>query len=216
MIGARTQALLAAAVCFVAGAVVTLTVMPEKHPTFLACRPSVPEALASDAPILVFGNSLAFDTDWQIDGEQIVNCARQGLTVAAALPLIGELPNIAPKSIVLVFGTVELIGDTADPEVFHSNLVKLVESLNAKYDAANTVVLGVPTTGEDWSYDLADAKALNEVIAEIDDVSMLSVDSILAQKGGAAHYDGVHLIPSMYPSIWEALETHLTIDHAGD
>ncbi|WP_375230070.1 SGNH/GDSL hydrolase family protein [Roseobacter sp. S98] len=216
MMSTLIRAILAAAVCFVAGVGVTLALMPEKRPASLACRPSAPQALATKEPILVLGNSLAFDSDWQIDGKQTVNCARQGLTVAAALPLIDELPDIAPKSVVLVFGTVELVRDTADPEVFRSSLVKLVESLNAKYDPADIVVLGVPATGEDWSYDLADAKALNRVIAEIDDVSMLSLDTVLAQQGSAAHYDGVHLTPSMYPSIWAALETHLAIDHAGD
>ena len=216
MIGTRIHAILAAAVCLVAGAGVTLAVMTEEQPDTLACRPSAPQVLAPKDPILILGNSLAFDSDWQIDGAQIVNCARQGLTVAAALPLIGDLPNIAPKSVVLVFGTVELIRDSADPEVFRSNLVKFVERLAAKYDAANIVALGVPTTGEGWLYDLADAKALNGVIADIDDVSMLSVDPILAQKSDAAHYDGAHLSPSIYPSIWEALETHLTIYHAGN
>ena len=216
MIGSRNQAILAAAVCFIAGAGVTLTFISKKHPVSLVCRPSAPQALASKEPILILGNSLAFDTNWQINGEQIVNCARQGLTVAAALPLIGELPNIAPKSVVLVFGTVELVRGTADPEAFRFNLVKFIESLNAKYDVANIVVLGVPTTGGGWSYDLAKAKALNRVIAEIDDISMLSVDSVLVQQGGVAHYDGVHLAPGMYPSIWEILETHLAIDHAGD
>lgn len=216
MTGRRIQALLAATFGFVTGVGVNLAVLPEKAPISLACRPSAPEALASEKPILILGNSLAYDADWQLDGEQAVNCARQGLTVAAALPLIGELPNIAPKAVVLVFGTVELVRDTADPEVFRSNMVKFVESLNAKYDAANIVVLGIPTTGEHWSYELADAKALNSVIAEIDGVSKLSIDPILAQQDGAANYDGVHLHPSVYPSIWEALETYLAIDHAGD
>lgn len=203
--------LLAALAGFAAATGVNLALLPGEDPAPLACRPSAPEKLASEAPILILGNSLAFDADWRTNTAQTVNCARQGLTAAAALPLIDALPDITPKAVVLVFGTVELVRGTADPETFHANIVDYVGMLSAKYMDAPIVVLGVPTTKTGWSYDLADAQALNVAIAEVDNVSMLPIDPILTRLDGPVSYDGVHLTPSVYHSIRAALETHLAI-----
>lgn len=208
----RIWLLCAALAGFAVGVGAVLAILPDKRSQALACRPSASEALPSGPTVLILGNSLAFDANWPLDGSQTVNCARQGLTASAAIPLIETLPDIAPKAVVLVFGTVELVRGNADPDAFQADMATVVETLRARTPDTAIVILNVASMGENWSYDSVDAGVLNAAILGIDGVSVLPLDPILALHEGPVSYDGVHLIPSVYTLIRAALEAHLADD----
>lgn len=184
----------------------------DANPGALTCRPSAPEKLPAEPVVLFLGNSLAFDADWPLDGSQTVNCARQGLTASAALSLMETLPDIAPKAVVLVFGTVELVRGNADPDAFQADMASIAETLRARTPDTVIVILGVASMGENWSYNSADAEALNAATLRIDGVSVLLLDPVLARHEGPVSYDGVHLTPSVYSLIRAALDSHLLDD----
>ena len=173
------------------------------------CRPSSPAEISGPPAILFWGNSLAFDADWPLDGHQAVNCARQGLTASAALPLLDTLPAITPEAVVLVFGTVELVRGPVDANAFQADLLAIADTLRAKAPDAAIIALGLPSAGQTWSYNTTEADTLTAAMRGIDGVTLLPLDPILAQHAGPISYDGVHLSPSVYPLIRAAVDAQL-------
>ena len=91
-------------------------------------------------------------------------------------------------------------------------MASIAETLRARTPDTVIVILGVASAGENWSYNSADAEALNAATLRIDGVSVLLLDPVLARHEGPVSYDGVHLTPSVYTLIRAALDSHLLDD----
>lgn len=194
----------------------------------LSCTPSAPEIIAgsTDLPVVLFwGNSLLHDHHWRIDGAVSVNCAMQGLTAAAAAPVIPSLPDVDPDVVVLAFGSVELVragkGDAFSGEVFAKAVAANISAMNVRWPRVRVVLTSAPSfseLGADEQRDLAEAAALNSVLSRIadedDSLSYFEMSALYEtgspQLPGEATYDGVHLTQGAY-QLWQAaLNRHLS------
>ena len=195
-----------------AGAVVTnRTEVSEFTPT---CRPSSPETLGNQPAVLFWGNSLAFDGDWPLDGFASVNCAVQGMTAQTAALRTTALPEMNVAAVVLVLGTVELVRDIADPATFRAALDAITADLAQKYPDADIIAFGIPrneTAKDVWAYENQQhLDALNDVLGQIPDVAFLDTTQILAGLPvGSETYDGVHLTRQSYLLLNTAIQNAL-------
>ncbi len=189
----------------------------------LTCRPSAPALVAEHTgqpALLIFGNSLLFDHGWRVPGFLPVNCARQGLTAAEALPLMAGFGDLMPEAILLGFGSVEalravLTETVVAPDIFGAEMDRLLSEMQARWPEVPIHLASVPiwTKSADTPPALlhqTDAEALNAELAGLAnarthvflfDLSELpSVDPADWNRGT---YDGVHLTPAVYRD-WEA------------
>ncbi len=227
MIGRMVLALLVVVVAFAAG---YLAGGRQAAPTMipLSCTPSAPQVVTARAegPVVLFwGNSLLHDHQWRIGGATSVNCAVQGLTAAAAAPLVPSLPNVAPDAIVLAFGSVELVraskGVASDANAIAKAVRANLAALKARWPLAMIVLSSAPAfaqQGGDGIIDLDEAEALNGVLSliagEAAGVSYFEMrtlyDASRPELPAAATYDGVHLTGQAYARWEAALEIHLS------
>lgn len=168
----------------------------------LQCRPSAPETLAGAPAVLVWGNSLAFDHGWQVPGHLVVNCARQGMTAEAAVPLTEALPRMPIEAVVLIFGTVELVRPAKPDAAFQAAMSTIRTRLQALYPEARLIVVGIPGAAEVWSYaDRPELGALNEVLAGLGGTFLDVSETLAAVPGARRSYDGVHLTAESYGAL---------------
>jgi len=176
----------------------------------LACRPSAPSLAAAeqDFPvILMLGNSLIHDHDWQVPRYFPVNCGRQGLTAKRMVPLIERLPEMAPDVIFVWLGTVEAAqaaasGKAVDAEAFGQAFEQVLLKLREAWPSANLLAATLPHT---TSVDAGDAAQLNNAIrvaalvAGSPGLRLIEVSEVLsAYDGTSTSYDGIHLEPPAY------------------
>ena len=187
----------------------------------LSCTPSAPETIvrSTDAPVILFwGNSLLHDHDWRMDGAVAVNCALQGLTAAAAAPMIASLPDVEPDVIVLAFGSVELIragrGGDFSEDAFSAAVTDNVAALKARWSNARQILTSAPSfrgLGGDEQIDLGQAGTVNAALSSIAEednaISYFEMSALYKPGGpdlpGEATYDGVHLTRAAYQR-WQA------------
>lgn len=176
---------------------------PEPRPqTALTCRPTLPaQALAdtSEPTLLLWGNSLLFDHDWTETGHLPVNCARQGQTAAAALPLTAALPPVAPDMVLLAFGSVETFlatrdGHAVDHAAFARDMQAIVAEITTRWPEARVIAAGLPGFQDS-------APALSRAVAA-SGAEFLDLERVLAGLGTEASYDGIHLTRRAYEA-WE-------------
>lgn len=168
----------------------------EKHDEHIVCRPSVPELLAGGPKVLFWGNSLAFDHSWRLPDLTPVNCARQGLTLEASVPLARHLPDTDFTAVVLFFGTVELLGGPIDVDKFRRALDAKVTMLRTSYPDVKVIIIGVPEgSALTWDYgDHHDLAALNAVLRNVPGTEFIDATSILSgMPENRQTYDGAHL-----------------------
>lgn len=172
----------------------------------VVCRPSAPEVLSLTPDVLFWGNSLAFDGNWDQADRVAVNCARQGLTAEAATTLVDDLPLLDLKVVALVFGTVEMLRGQTDAVAFRAAIESNLSSLRTRYPAAQFVVIGIPE-GAPWIYDDdATTAAYNHVLKDMAGTIFISATEALSQvPAQALTYDGVHLTQQSYAVLREAL-----------
>lgn len=174
----------------------------------MQCRPSSPEQMPAGNYVLFWGNSLAFDHGWSLDGYQAVNCAIQGLTAARAVPMTERLPKMDFSAIVLVFGTVELVREIEDVAQFASAMDQIRQTLGKVHRQTKIVILGVPEGGPDvWLYGGNDQLyEINEVLRGQDDAVFLNTTNALSElPQNEQTYDRVHLSPASYRLLEQAL-----------
>ena len=224
MIARPALALLAVAAAFGAGYVLGgRQVAPAVTP--LSCTPSAPQIVTAGAegPVVLFwGNSLLHDHQWRLGGATSVNCAVQGLTAAAAAPMVPSLPDVAPDAIVLAFGSVELIragrGAAMDANAFAQAVGANTAALKARWPQAVIVLTSAPAFADQGvGIDPDAAAALNGVLSHLADEgghSYFEMSALYDTSGrelpGAATYDGVHLAGPAYARWEAALEIHLS------
>ena len=181
----------------------------------MQCRPSSPELLASGPKVLFWGNSLAFDHGWAVDGYLTVNCARQGLTAKQAVTMIEALPDIDAAAIVLVFGTVELARDIESVSEFQAAIESILTRLEVDHPGARIVMLGIPDGGSDvWTYQGNRAlPGMNAFLAGIDGAAFLdTMGALSVLPDSDRSYDGVHLSGDAYNVLEQALQELLGED----
>jgi len=179
-----------------------------KVPENVVCRPSVPEQLPVGPKVLFWGNSLAFDHSWKVDGHLAVNCARQGMTAMAAVSHIDALPNVDISASVVIFGTVELVRGLSDPAPFFDAVEQNVAGLKAKYPGAQVFLVGVPEGSlEVWRYhDTVSGTDLNDPLQDIDETHYVDTTRLLSQIPDSKQtYDGVHLTDESYGLIQDEI-----------
>lgn len=177
----------------------------------LTCRPSVPQHLPPGPAILFWGNSIAFDHGWSVDGSHSVNCAIQGLTAENAVAMTGRLPRRDFSAIVLAFGSVELARGAPDIARFAAALSEITKTLRTNYPDADLIVLGVPAGGADplaWRY--AGHEAHAQISAALRGAAepdgFVDVALALNQKPLIkSTYDGIHMTTEAYARIEKAL-----------
>lgn len=169
----------------------------------VTCRPSHPAlAMATDPrPVVLFwGNSLLFDHGWDHPGFAAVNCARQGLTVTAALSLVQGLPDLEPEAVVLAFGSVELIRPgPIDLDRWQADITAMRMALRARYPKARVILSTIPTGPSDWRYGAREELAqMNTALRQLPETETFELAEVFAAAEIALpHYDGVHLnLPS--------------------
>lgn len=183
----------------------------------LVCRPSAPsQAVATqDLPvILMLGNSLVHDHDWQIPRYFPINCGRQGLTAERMVPLIATLPEIAPDVVFIWLGTVEAAraagsGEAVDVEAFGKAYEQILLKLREAWPSVDLLAATLPhTTG----LDARDAMRLDNTIREAallagsPGLRLIEVSETLgAYDGISISYDGIHLGPSAYELLEKAV-----------
>lgn len=178
----------------------------------VTCRPTSPEtALADhdDGILLLWGNSLLFDNGWSDVGMAPVNCARQGMTAAVALPLTAALPGPPPDRILLAFGSVEAAraaqgAKGVDTASFSDAMSGILSGLALRWPEAEIIVASVPDFGA-GALRPRDTAMLNEVLADLARQGgevFVDLDALFGQSPPAT-YDGVHVTPAAYRR-WEA------------
>ncbi|WP_420862200.1 SGNH/GDSL hydrolase family protein [Algirhabdus cladophorae] len=174
----------------------------EAVPATTVCRPSSPEKLGDQPAVLFWGNSLAFDGDWPLDGFVSVNCGVQGLTAQAAVELTPSLPDLDFAAVVIIFGTVELIRGAESPEIFRASVNDVLDQLGQKYPKAKFVALGVPrrTATNIWRYENErHLDVVNDILRQMNDVIFIDSTEILEDlTAGSETYDGVHFSRQSY------------------
>lgn len=189
----------------------------------VTCRPTTPEhayAQTEKPVLLLWGNSLLFDNDWESTGGAIVNCARQGQTAAAAAPRTAHLPGPEPAVILLAFGSVEAFhasngAYTLDIKAFGTAMAGILKDLSRRWPKADVIVTSIPAFASIGRLQHTDVQALNSQIAALASqkgIRYLDLSEVL-QKHPAPSYDGVHLSPGAY-SFWEAEIKGMLVTHA--
>lgn len=185
----------------------------------LTCRPSLPADALQDAdrPVVLFwGNSLLFDHSWDHPSFKAVNCARQGLTLDAALPLMQSLPEIAPNAVLLAFGSVELIRPgPIDLHRWQADLDKMLNHLQTHYPDTLVILSTIPTVQDSasgWRYGTRPELAgMNAILTATADTDVINLAKTLERAGiNPQHYDGVHLREQSYRAWETALAERIT------
>lgn len=188
---------------------------PEFTPT---CRPSSPEKLGGQSAVLFWGNSLAFDGDWPLNGFVSVNCAVQGMTADTAADRTPALPDMEFAAVVLIFGTVELVQDRADPAVFRTALNTITADITQKYPDAQIIAVGVPrneSAKDVWAYESQPhLDAFNDTLGQLANVTFIdSAKRLASLPVGSETYDRVHLSRQSYLLLNAAIQSVLrTVD----
>lgn len=173
----------------------------------------------------MLGNSLVFDGDWDLGQALGVNCARQGLTAAAAVPHLDALPDVNPDAILLVFGTVEAIREQASVDIpaFRQTMTRMVAQLRNRWPRAHLIIATVPPMRVGLLPDRH--KGAVEAIGALSfALRSLAETGIAIQlndpwtflprdEGGlkaAMTHDGVHLTPTAYALWSQAVSSHLS------
>ena len=174
-------------------------------PDPLVCRPTLPvtePAMSGNVPVLFLGNSLVFDHDWDVEGIFPINCARQGMTVAA----LGDakLPDIQPDLVVMGFGTVEVLhAGTGDLDIarFQAAYDVALDKVTTQYPEAGVLVLGLPDVP---LYPNADIGGLNATLTEL----ATRNGHGFAPNSSASTYDGAHIISADYEPWHRQISLH--------
>jgi hypothetical protein len=219
----RTPALAALMVWSLLALVLGFWVMGRDTPTqiTLDCRPSLPvQASAQDKRpvVLLLGNSLIFDHNWRLPGFSTVICARQGLTLDAALPLLPQqldrMALLNPVQIIIGFGSVELIraahtNTAPDLARFETDAQTLVDDLNARWPNAALRWISVPGLSDETSPahwpDPAHIVQMNTALRARLGPDLLDTDAAISLPPAEASYDGVHLSALAYGRLETAL-----------
>lgn len=183
----------------------------------LTCRPSFPEMAVATTPkpaILFFGNSLLFDHGWRIPGAIVINCARQGMLAREALQLMGTLPEVDPRMIVLSFGSVEVVraAKTEDavrrPE-FEQSIEGITASLKTRWPNSKIIWTAIPRSEDEGDRIVMrqpDIDLVNEAIRTLSSpTALIELDQevqVLRDRSIPVLYDGVHLSGQAYTQ-WE-------------
>lgn len=184
---------------------------PQGPPDRATCRPSEPARYldAHDGPpLLLFGNSLLFDHNWQVPGIQVINCARQGLTLGAGLGLVADLPDITPKAILLGFGSVELLRGQSSPEAFSAALQDMFGALDARFPDTPALLLSIPESGPEYTQAPALNTVLRAAVASSPRRALIDLGA-LPIPPDAQLYDQIHLKAPVYIHVQDILRTHL-------
>lgn len=179
----------------------------------VTCRPTTPERAfaGTEKPVLLlWGNSLLFDNDWQSTSGAIVNCARQGQTAVAAVPRTALLPGPKPDAILVAFGSVEAFhasngGRTLDIDAFRSAMTDILDDVSRRWPTADVIVTSTPAFSTIGTLRRADVATLNtELTAVASRIGAGYLDlSRVLQEHPTPSYDGVHVSPGAY-ALWEA------------
>jgi len=181
----------------------------------MQCRPTSPQHLEADKKVLFWGNSLAFDHGWTLDGYQTVNCARQGLTAERAQEATSKLPKTDFAAIILVFGTVELVQGIEETAPFEAAIFRISQQLMQDHPNATILALGIPTgSNGGWDYPgSTQPERLNAALESLSNVQFVDTTQVLSQIDfGRVSYDGIHLFPASYLAIEREIETVLGSD----
>lgn len=184
---------------------------PEFTPT---CRPSSPEKLGGQSAVLFWGNSLAFDGDWPLNGFISVNCAVQGMTADTAAGRTPALPDMKFAAVVLIFGTVELAQDRADPAVFRTALNTITADITQKYPGAQIIVVSIPrneSAKDVWAYESQPhLDAFNDALGQLANVTFIdSAKRLASLPVGSETYERVHLSHQSYLLLNAAIQSAL-------
>lgn len=179
-----------------------------REPLRPTCRPSQPakaSEFAGKEVTLFLGNSIAFDTDWQVPSNRLaVNCARQGLTAKQALNQFDDLPELPVREIVIFLGSVELARSGALPVDFDDTIFEIVASLSTRYAQATIVLAGLPYHPASdllWRYGDAaaqQARQIETIYSSQNPAIYFDTGQALAKMVSASTYDGVHLTSESY------------------
>ena len=185
-----------------------------ESPDLIHCVKIAPENPVADSKSILFlGNSLLHDYDWSIDRFQVINCARQGLTLEKYLTMKQEIENDHVEFIVIAFGTVEAIRQktitTYEQESFLHSLNELHEILSTDWKQARVIVTAVPPINnliyEGENVDAALVQMINQDIARVFKESSehwVELTAILDTNASGLTdemtYDGVHLSDIAY------------------
>ena len=221
------------AALLILGTVFTLSVVSRSNHAQaalpLTCRPSAPELLAAQDPrpvLLAFGNSLIFDNDWRMPNYLVVNCARQGLVVRQAQNLLDDLPDVAPTTLLMGFGSVEAIRATLlnaplDDTDFEVAMAQTLDTLQNRWPDTVIVLASVPAWKPDRQFSIivaqSDAAALNVALRNAvqgrPNVTFLDLSQLPSGTSDTRalwSYDGRHLLPAVYREWEDALRKVLT------
>ena len=123
---------------------------------------------------------------WAILCDQLCSTgARLPLPPSAVLPICPASP---PYAVVLIFGSVELLQDKADPAAFRTALVGIIAHLERKYPAAKIIVAGISHGLDAWRYDNDAAEALNNVLRNLSGTEYLDTACTARAPLGRRHY----------------------------